>query len=673
MAKEPRATALAMTGPARQEEPELAGSPTAIQRLHQSIGNDAVQRALHRPGGDDTLAGRIRARLGAGGRLATDVQQRLEHGLGGGLDHVRVHTDGAADHLARSLAARAFTTGSDIFFRAGSYDPGTPAGLHVLAHEASHTLQQARGSVDGKQVGGGVRVSDPGDRFERAADLAARRVVAGEVAPLAVPAAVRSRAPVVQRLADLHGHGCGCQGCGGLVVQRFPAMNDLSPELWTSESYVYGSKRSTEFVVIDAAVAQWDEVRGVPGKFAERVRALEAIVAAIDDWRDARGLRATSKWWTTSTRETAADTLETSTRALLHDERARLRDQELRVARGRERRAFGVAMDPRFADYAKRTVEDDRWEDVDEGSILDWLSRPRGPAGELSDEAVGGINAVAADDIAKIIAQSEDSGIEDSELDAAGLAKLAEKYRNEVTGTSSFPELENVYAPNDEADEVVTESLDLAGVSWPVTYNPSDVHLETKLAAVRSAIEKITARGFRPPVLRLHLPKFGRTLSVGGECTVKDKTERAVFHAPDFLHISSNALGLPLLDPVRWKAADTGLNDGYKYSSTVLDPSGVATMIHEMGHAFHYANSPERFHGLFFTALKDDTQRAAVCGQVSEYGAGNPREFVAEVFLGLVYGRSYSDEIMTMYVAFGGALPPELAREFSERRDSIPL
>jgi hypothetical protein len=71
----------------------------------------------------------------------------LEAGLGADLSSVRVHTGGEADHLARSVDAVAFTTGSAIFFRSGAYNPGTSVGLHLLAHEATHTMQQAAGPV----------------------------------------------------------------------------------------------------------------------------------------------------------------------------------------------------------------------------------------------------------------------------------------------------------------------------------------------------------------------------------------------------------------------------------------------------------------------------------------------------------------------------------------------
>src|SRR5207248_683463 len=111
------------------------------------------------------------------------------HGLGADLSGVRVHTDPEADHLARSVDATAFTSGSDIFFRQGAYEPGSSAGMKTLAHEAAHTVQQASGPVEGTPSAGGVSISDPGDRFERAADQAAHDIVGGTGARASAPPA----------------------------------------------------------------------------------------------------------------------------------------------------------------------------------------------------------------------------------------------------------------------------------------------------------------------------------------------------------------------------------------------------------------------------------------------------------------------------------------------------
>jgi hypothetical protein len=129
------------------------------------------------------LASRITEASGGGTPLGLPVQARLESALDADLSGVRVHTDARADALARSVDATAFTTGRAIFFREGAYAPGSTEGLRLLAHEATHTVQQATGPVDGTLTVGGVALSTPGDPFERAAERTADRAVTHGMVP----------------------------------------------------------------------------------------------------------------------------------------------------------------------------------------------------------------------------------------------------------------------------------------------------------------------------------------------------------------------------------------------------------------------------------------------------------------------------------------------------------
>ncbi|MEH6628277.1 MAG: DUF4157 domain-containing protein [Motiliproteus sp.] len=83
-----------------------------------------------------------RARSQSGSPLENRVRAKLEAAFNRDFDGVRVHTDEAAVVLNRELGARALTSGDDIFFNRGEYNPATRQGLHLLAHEATHTLQQ---------------------------------------------------------------------------------------------------------------------------------------------------------------------------------------------------------------------------------------------------------------------------------------------------------------------------------------------------------------------------------------------------------------------------------------------------------------------------------------------------------------------------------------------------
>jgi hypothetical protein len=70
----------------------------------------------------------------------------MESRLGVGLAGVRIHTGGRADEAARAVNAQAFTVGQDIFFAANRYDPRSREGQRLLAHELTHTVQQAGGA-----------------------------------------------------------------------------------------------------------------------------------------------------------------------------------------------------------------------------------------------------------------------------------------------------------------------------------------------------------------------------------------------------------------------------------------------------------------------------------------------------------------------------------------------
>jgi len=83
--------------------------------------------------------------LGTPGRpLAPACRAFLEPRFGHDFSSVRIHDDRAADKAATMLSARAFTVGRQIAFGRGQYQPDTPSGMKLLAHELAHVEQQAR-------------------------------------------------------------------------------------------------------------------------------------------------------------------------------------------------------------------------------------------------------------------------------------------------------------------------------------------------------------------------------------------------------------------------------------------------------------------------------------------------------------------------------------------------
>jgi hypothetical protein len=154
-----------------------------VQRAQQAYGNRAVQRFLSayekEEGEENELSERIQKASVGGSPIDGSVRDRIEEGVGTSLESVRVHTDGEADKLAAEVESIAFTSGQDIFFRQGMYNPHTPEGLRLLTHEATHTVQQAQGPVEGTPSEGGVSISHPDDKFEQAAERTAEMVAMG--------------------------------------------------------------------------------------------------------------------------------------------------------------------------------------------------------------------------------------------------------------------------------------------------------------------------------------------------------------------------------------------------------------------------------------------------------------------------------------------------------------
>lgn len=72
---------------------------------------------------------------------------------------VRVHTDELAGEAVRSVGARAFTLGHDIFFAPGQYAPQAAGGQLLLAHELAHVGQQGGAA---SLVQRSITVQDPG-------------------------------------------------------------------------------------------------------------------------------------------------------------------------------------------------------------------------------------------------------------------------------------------------------------------------------------------------------------------------------------------------------------------------------------------------------------------------------------------------------------------------------
>lgn len=108
-----------------------------------------VQREENLDGGEAShdLESSIQNARGSGQSLDTNLQTKMGQAMGADFSRVKVHTDTTADQLNKSIQAKAFTTGQDVFFREGAYDPSSKGGQELIAHELTHVVQQNNGSV----------------------------------------------------------------------------------------------------------------------------------------------------------------------------------------------------------------------------------------------------------------------------------------------------------------------------------------------------------------------------------------------------------------------------------------------------------------------------------------------------------------------------------------------
>lgn len=200
--------------------------PSGMNTLQRAVGNNAVGSVLQREQAEEegersSVHDVISS--GAGQPLDADTRTDMEARLGADFSDVRVHTGSAAHESAREVGANAYTVGHNLVFQRDAYDPSSHQGRTMLAHELTHVIQQENGPVDGTKAPGGIRVSDPADRFEQEAAANAERALR-EPAPdrpaattePASPAAP-AYAPVQRQAADEDEEPADVQGS---FVQR---------------------------------------------------------------------------------------------------------------------------------------------------------------------------------------------------------------------------------------------------------------------------------------------------------------------------------------------------------------------------------------------------------------------------------------------------------------------
>ncbi|HMV68048.1 MAG TPA: DUF4157 domain-containing protein, partial [Myxococcota bacterium] len=245
--------------PTTETRDDRSGAEVAGGR---AAGNGRSQRADHGP--DPLRGGELSDPLqceGGGPGIVPETAAEGASGPGGKLpffsllqssfgEHdlsgARAHTGPEARQATGDLAAKGYTSGSDVVLDAG-------ADLHTVAHEAAHYVQQQQGV----QLYGGI--GKPGDPWERHADAVADAVVAGQPA-----------GPVLDAMPGGAAGGVQLKGTGEAKTNE-SLISKLLEQIMSQISEPYSGQReeieqqareqSSEDSTLDTAVAWLEQQR----------------------------------------------------------------------------------------------------------------------------------------------------------------------------------------------------------------------------------------------------------------------------------------------------------------------------------------------------------------------------------------------------------------------------
>jgi hypothetical protein len=786
------------------EEEALQMKSASIQRQTIPDEEELQMKSTEAVGGGKAsakLESTIASARGSGQALDETVRQPIEQAFGADFSGVKIHTDAQSDVLNRSLQSRAFTTGKDVFFKQGEYNPQSRSGQELIAHELTHVVQQG--------AAGNATV-----QMQRSLAPRIQRDIISDwksASNLMLSWGRSSELQEIDQLVELLNEAivkANGQNADGMrnrqrVIETAGKFDGLF-EAWKSskggnaeqstrykkliqlESSIHQKKASTEVEVskqandtvglmavlsfsvnkraeagdhsgvmacceqFETLRSQWINIVGDDKKsqnqnfarveewnalmnsqkatsmplvkdqtkqnYLDAVNQLNIAINAVmqsssqdpilkpEETQQVSGAvqtvkttgKAYLKFNTVGAMEAVRESdLSSLEAALQKGDRVNTRQLGETIVNKigawyETKRKFDNAnhMHSEMRDYAKLNTTDIKIErftksNLIEGGLLDALSQDKAADGSVLDVGLNVFKAKSETEIQNQRATGKAGKIEAANITAEQAQSLMDSKLNEHTGKTLYPELKNLIKNNNEPEGEVTESRSVGNTMIDVTFDKSDVNFGDRWFLVEAAVSQVQSAGFQVPAFNLYLPKCGKQLTVSVDAELKHSIQvsgalaAAIMQIPNTIHLNSNVLHNP--------AVDNGL-------TVRIDPSGVGTIVHELGHFMHYQNSPEKFTGLTMAAFKGNAPDGRPWGEyvaqfVSQYGSNNPREFVAEVFVGLVYKGidinssnsnthgaygteaakrettekiekfTSDDALMTMYRALGGAMP----------------
>ena len=229
------------------------------------------------------------------------ARRKMETRFGRDFSAVRVHADSRASESAEAVRALAYTVGSHVVFGAGRYQPGSPWGARLLAHELTHVVQQrgAEASVQRHSISAepSLAIGPENDAAEREAERASKSVDEGGSASVD-----EASAPAVQRHVAIRGYdeaGPKADLSGKKDDELFNCMKDAradpdacSPNRALTWADFTGAAPGGKFAALTAAPVTdvpMDPVRAsclqrILGKSKDETRIFQAKLNSASSW-----------------------------------------------------------------------------------------------------------------------------------------------------------------------------------------------------------------------------------------------------------------------------------------------------------------------------------------------------------------------------------------------------
>jgi len=135
------------------------GSHLTVQRKRKAINTQQINRQAKRQDEEERIQLKSKGSVSGGTEAPSTVNEVINSGgqplpdqtrsffeplFGYDFTNVKIHNNQLAAKSADSIQANAYTTGNNVVFNSGKYNPDTDSGKKLLAHELTHVVQQGQ-------------------------------------------------------------------------------------------------------------------------------------------------------------------------------------------------------------------------------------------------------------------------------------------------------------------------------------------------------------------------------------------------------------------------------------------------------------------------------------------------------------------------------------------------